>query len=428
MHSPWAGGVALVVFALLALLLANLRATADTYHHLLESHLTIGFDNFRLSKSLEEWINDGLMVIFFFYIGLEIKREVIAGRLSTIRQASLPLAAAIGGMAVPALIYFAVNPSGPYASGWGVPTATDIAFALGILSLMGNRVPVSLKVFLTALAIVDDLGAIVVIALFYSTGIDLWMLGAAALVFTLMLVLNRINVYRMRYYLIPSVVLWILFLYSGVHATIAGVLIALTIPSTPRFSKRYFGFKARYYLNSFRQHDSENVEVLCNRRQLEDLEMIRQIAGNAISPSQRLEYGLHHVVAFFIMPVFALANAGVAIEGLGDLRVLASPQGLGIFLGLVLGKPLGIFLFSRLSVALGWSSLPEGASWRALFSVACLGGIGFTMSIFINNLAFADPQTVSQGKIAILVASFAAVWVSLLCMRVLLRRKKDPDA
>lgn len=278
MHSPWAGGVILVAFAVLALILANIPQTAGVYHHLLESHLTVGFDHFRLSKPLEAWINDGLMVIFFFYVGLEIKREIIAGQLSGVRRAALPVAAAIGGMAVPALIYVLINRSGDFLSGWGIPMATDIAFAIGILSLLGNRVPVSLKVFLMALAVVDDLGGILVIAVFYSTDIQVGMLVAAAVVFVFMILLKRLNVYKMRYYLILSIVMWILFLYSGIHATIAGVLIALTIPSTPRFTKRYFSYKTRYYLRSFRRHDREGVQVLSNRKQLEDIEMVRLVA------------------------------------------------------------------------------------------------------------------------------------------------------
>lgn len=398
-RSPWAGGVVLILFTVLALVLANLPWTASAYHHLFEARLRIGFDGFSLDEPLEAWVNDGLMAVFFFYVGLEIKREVIAGRLSGLRQAALPLAAALGGMVFPALIYFAINPSGPYAAGWGVPTATDIAFALGVLSLFGPRVPVSLKVFLTALAVVDDLGAIVLIAVFYSTGIDYGLLAAAGGVFALLLVLNRLNVYRMCLYLIPSILLWVLFLHSGVHATIAGVLIAMTIPATPRYSKRYFGYKSRHCMDDFRRHDREGAEVLSNRAQMEDLERLSRVALQSISPSQRLEHGL------------------------GDLRVLASGQGLGIFLGLVLGKPLGIFLLSRLCVRLGWGALPEGATWRGLLAVSCLGGIGFTMSIFINTLAFGDPVYVASGKIAVLAASFSAIGVSLLGMRFLMRGK-----
>ncbi len=425
LHSPWAGGVVLVVFAVVALVLANLESTAHWYHAMLTRTFTVGFDDFALSKSVEHWINDGLMVLFFFYVGLEIKREIIAGQLSVLKQAVLPIAAAVGGMVVPAAIYAAINGGTPYEAGWGIPMATDIAFAIGILSLMGSRVPVSLKIFLTALAIVDDLGAILVIALFYSTQINFVMLGAAGAVMALLILLNRFNVYAMRYYLLPSILLWILFLYSGVHATISGVLIAMTLPATPRFSKQYFLYKSNYYTAEFRHHDRPGVEVLANPRQLRTLLTQRRVAAGAISPLQRLEYSLHHTVAFFIMPVFALANAGVEIAGLQSLHVFGNPQGLGIFLGLVVGKPLGIFLLSYLVVRIGWGELPPGASWKALFGVACLGGIGFTMSIFIDNLAFGDPGFVATGKIAVLVASGTAALVGLLYMRILLKRRPE---
>lgn len=426
MHSPWAGGLLLVLFAALAMALANIPRTAEWYRHMLEIPLSIGFDGWKIDRPVETWINDGLMAIFFFAVGLEIKREIASGQLSGMRRAALPLAAALGGMIVPSSIYALLNLGGPTAAGWGVPMATDIAFALGVLSLMGNRVPLSLKIFLTALAIVDDLGSILVIALFYSSGIDTTILVAAVAVFAFMLLLNRLNVYKMRYYLVPGIALWILFLHSGVHATIAGVLVALTIPATPRFSKRYFSYKTRFYLRSFEQHDREGEEAQTNPRQLEDIETIRLIALDAISPSQRLEYALHHTVAFFIMPAFALANAGVRIDSLSALDVTATAQGLGIVLGLVAGKPIGIFLFSHLAVRAGWCSLPDGVSWRALFGVACLGGIGFTMSIFINNLAFADSPAATSGKIAVLVASLVAVLAGILT--VPRRHRTEPTA
>lgn len=425
MHSSWSSGIVLIIFTVIAMILANLDLTKEIYQHALHSHFVIGFDGFKVDKSLEHWINDGLMVLFFFYVGLEIKREVISGRLSSMKEASLPIVAAIGGMVVPAAVYLLFNLGGQYESGWGVPMATDIAFAIGILSLMGTRVPLSLKIFLTALAIVDDLGAILVIALFYSAEINFVMLGLAVLVFIFLLLLNRYNVYRMSFYLIPSIILWVLFLYSGVHATISGVLIALTLPATPRFTKRYFLYKERHKLAEFEHNDRQGVEVLSNPRQLLALVQSRKIAANAISPSQRLEYSLHHVVAFFIMPVFALANAGVEIGSLNDLRVLGNAQGLGIFMGLVIGKPLGIFLFSFLTTKLGWTELPRDASWKALIGVAFLGGIGFTMSIFIDCLAFDNQAYVSAGKIAVLAASFTAAVIGVVYMRILLKKRPE---
>lgn len=420
LHSPWSGGVVLVIFAVLALILANLPWTKEFYHHLREANLTVGF----ISKSIEEWVNDWLMVLFFFYVGLEIKREIIAGQLSKPKQAVLPIVAAIGGMVVPGLIYNFFNQGEATHAGWGIPMATDIAFAIGVLSLLGNRVPVSLKVFLTAAAIVDDLGGMLVIALFYSTSINYYLLAAAAAILLLMIVLNRLNVYRMGFYLIPSIILWVLFLFSGVHATLSGVLVAMTLPSTPRFSQPYFIYKARFIVESFRHHQRTGTEVLANPRQLNDLFRMRHIAMNSISPSQRLEHSLHHTVAFFIMPVFALVNAGVEIANLGELKVLSHPQGLGIFFGLVVGKPIGIMLFSWIMVKLGWGQLPAGSDWKSMLGVAILGGIGFTMSIFIDNLAFHDPSVVDTGKIAILIASFTAAIIGLVYMRIALKKKK----
>lgn len=424
LHSPWAGGVVLVIFTVVAMILSNLPWTREWYHHLLSHDLTVGFDQFGITKSLEAWVNDGLMVLFFFYVGLEIKREIIAGQLSDPRQAALPIAAALGGMIVPGAIYLLLNRGGIGEPGWGIPMATDIAFAIGVLSLLGNRVPLSLKVFLTALAIVDDLGAIVVIALFYSTEVQVYLLVAAAIVTAILLLLNRLNVYRMSFYLIPSIILWILFLYSGIHATISGVLIAMTLPATPRFSKKYFLYKSKYLRESFKHHDREGTEVLGNPLQLSDLMKLRYIAQGAISPSQRLERLLHHAVAFFIMPVFALVNAGVSIQSLGDLHVFGSSQGVGIFFGLVVGKPLGIMLFSWAAVRFGFGKLPNGADWKSLLGVAMLGGIGFTMSIFIDNLAFDDQALIDSGKIAILIASVASAAIGLVYMRTVLKKRK----
>lgn len=419
MSSLWAGGVVLVIFAAVALVLANLDATREAYHHVLSSRLTVGFDGFALSHTVEEWINDGLMAVFFFVVGLEIKREIIAGQLASVRQAALPVAAAVGGMVVPALIYAVINRGTPYAAGWGVPMATDIAFAIGVLSLLGSRVPVSMKIFLTALAIVDDLGAILVIALFYTAEINFAALAAAACVFLLLVLLNRFRVYRMRYYMIPSLLLWILFLHSGIHATIAGVLIAMTLPSDPRYGRKYFLYKSRFLLENFRHNDREGVEVLSNHRQFHDLYALRRIAGEAISPMQRLEHALTPVVNFLIMPVFALANAGVSLESFSDLQIFGTTMGAGIFWGLVAGKPLGIVLASWIAIRTGVAVMPKESGWRVLWGVACLGGIGFTMSIFIDNLAFGGTPFVAPGKIAVLAASLCAALLGAVVIGLL---------
>lgn len=406
-HSPIAGGVVLIFCTIVALTLSNMEATAHWYHDIWWRDFTIGFDGFALSKPFELWINDALMAVFFFAVGLEIKREIVAGELRSLSQASLPIAAAIGGMIVPALIYFAFNSGTPAASGWGIPMATDIAFALGILMMLGKRVPVSLKIFLTALAIVDDLGAILVIAIFYSASIDWFALGAALVVFMFLILLNKTRVFKMRWYLIPAIVLWLLFLKSGIHATIAGVLIAFAMPTASKYSKERFTAGSRRLLAKFTKADLPRIEVLQNEEQRETLQSLRVLARNTMSPVQRLEHSLHASVSFFIMPLFALANAGVVISA-SSLPALAESQSVGIMLGLVLGKPIGIMLFSFLVIRFGLAAMPVGATWRKMLGVATLGGIGFTMSIFIDNLAFADPEMVAIGKIAILLASVAA--------------------
>ncbi|MEG2319034.1 MAG: Na+/H+ antiporter NhaA, partial [Mucinivorans sp.] len=305
-----------------------------------------------------------------------------------------------------ALIYVSFNEGTPSAHGWGIPMATDIAFALGVLSMFSSRVPLSLKVFLTALAIVDDLGAILVIAIFYSSSINFVMLGCAALIFIYLMLLNHYNVYKMRMYLIPAIVLWFLFLNSGVHATIAGVLIAMTMPSSSKFTKAQFIQRSAELLSIFKKSE-QGLELINNETQHQALQELRVISRNTISPIQRLEHALHSSVNFFIMPIFALANAGVVIA-MTDLPALLDNQGLGIELGLIIGKPIGIVLFSWIIIKMGLSQMPQGATWPKLIGVGCLGGIGFTMSIFIDMLAFSDPTMVSYGKMAILTASVIA--------------------
>lgn len=409
-HSPIAGGAVLILCTVVALVLANTESTAHFYHSIFTTDFTIGFTGFALSQPFEVWINDALMAVFFFAVGLEIKREVVAGELRSFRQASLPIAAAIGGMIVPALIYAAFNAGSETASGWGIPMATDIAFALGILSLMSTRVPVSLKIFLTALAIVDDLGAILVIAIFYSSQLDWGALAAAGGLFLLLLALAKYRVYTMRWYLIPAIILWLLFLKSGVHATIAGVLIATALPTTSKFSKEHFWSASGKLLAKFKDTDAPHVEVLRNEQQRSVLQQLRVLARNTMSPVQRLEHALHPAVTFFIMPIFALCNAGVVLSA-DAVPAIMGDQSVGIIAGLVLGKPIGILLFSFIVLKLGIAAKPSGATWRTMAGVSCLGGIGFTMSIFIDSLAFTDPQYVAVGKIAILTASVLAALI-----------------
>lgn len=411
--SPWAGGVILVVFVAIAMLLANLPQTKELYHHILTTDMGLfigeGDRRFALTLDVEKFINDGLMVVFFFVVGLEIKREIIAGQLSSIRQASLPIVAALGGMIAPALIFTLFNHGTQYAGGWGIPTATDIAFAIGILSILGNRVPVALKVFLTALAIADDLGAIVVIALFYGGTINWVCLGLIAVIMGVLYLFNRAGIYKVRYYLIPAFVVWYLFYNSGVHATIAGVLMAMIIPYKPHLKKKFFLHDVKYYIEDFKFHDKPGVEVMSNEEQHFALLKVRASANDAIGMSQRMEHLLNPYVTFLIMPIFALANAGVEIGSVSELDIFSSTLGWGIFFGLLLGKPLGIFCASWLAIKSRIAVMPMDGSWPKLFSVACLGGIGFTMSIFIDTLAFPGNQLiVDEGKISILLGSIAA--------------------
>lgn len=301
--------------------------------------------------------------------------------------------------------------------------ATDIAFAIGVLSLLGKRVPISLKIFLTALAIVDDLGAILVIAIFYTSSIDFVMLLSGLAVLGLMFFMNFRGVKRSLLYLIPGITVWYLFLNSGVHTTIAGVLAAMAIPTKPRFGKNYFLYKVRYFLEEFRHRDKPGVEVLANPEQMHVLEKVKYVAGSTVSASQKLEHILNPWVMFLIMPIFAFTNAGVELNSFADLHVVGTQQGLGILLGLVIGKPLGIFLFCWLTIKAGLSALPANASWNSLLGVACLGGVGFTMSIFINNLAFAGTEWVDTGKIAVLIASVTSAVFGSLVINFLVNKK-----
>jgi NhaA family Na+:H+ antiporter len=411
-NAPWAGGAILLLFVVIALVLANSASTAQAYHAILTTPLSLQigegghFWNFELG--IERFINDGLMVVFFFVVGLEIKREILVGRLSSLRQAMLPIAAALGGMVVPAAIYAAFNSGGPFEAGWGIPMATDIAFAIAVLSLMGNKVPTSLKIFLTALAIVDDLGAIVVIAIFYTYKINIVCLIAIAGLVGVLCWLRKAGVTRVAPYLAIAFAVWFLFYESGVHATISGVLMAMLIPSRPLLSKKVCVYRQHQLLEEFRFHDREGVEVLQNENQHRALLQLRRTATDAIGMSQRMEHLLHPWVTFLIMPVFALGNAGVALHA-EALNPFATTLGTGIFLGLVVGKPVGIFLASWLAVKSRIAVLPTDVRWLPLAGVVCMGGIGFTMSIFIDTLAFAGTTaTVDVAKISILVASTCA--------------------
>ena len=406
LRSEAAGGILLLGCAVLALAWAN-SPFADSYFDLWQTYVTVGVGDFEIDKPLLLWINDGLMAIFFFLIGLEIKREVLGGELSNPRSAALALAAALGGMAVPALAYVLLNSGGTGEAGWGIPMATDIAFALGVLALLGDRVPLPAKVFLTALAIVDDLGAVLVIALFYTAEVSTTALLWAAGFFAALVAANRLGIQRTVVYVVLGVALWLAFLKSGVHATIAGVLLALTIPARRRLDAAGFLERARRYLDTFAAHAAPAEPGLTYKQQ-SALFALEEAVDAAETPLARLEHALHKPVAFLIVPIFALANAGVAVAG-GLDGVLGSPVTLGVVLGLVVGKPIGITALAWLAVRTGLATLPKGVGWRTIVGVSALCGIGFTMSIFIATLAFpGDPALLDAAKVGILLGSLLA--------------------
>jgi NhaA family Na+:H+ antiporter len=399
------GAILLVLCAVLALIWAN-SPWGAAYFDLWHTELVIGSEAAPRAMSLQHWINDGLMVVFFLLVGLEIKRELVVGELSNLRQASLPIIAALGGMIVPALVYVAVNAGTDALRGWGVPMATDIAFALGVLQLMGPRCPVGLKVFLTALAIIDDMGAIAVIALFYTSSLSLGAIAVALVTLAALIALNKAGVRVLTPYLVLGFVLWLAVLSSGIHATIAGVLVALTIPVRTRIDADEFANLARYLVHEFERAETGDRSVLTSKGQQDAIHGLESAAEAVQSPLLRLEHALSPVVAFVILPLFALANAGVALEG--ARAPWQSNVGLGVLLGLLIGKPIGITLFSWIAVRLSWSSLPRSVGWGALHGAAWLGGIGFTMALFIGGLAFGATPRLDEAKLGILLASVAA--------------------
>lgn len=412
--SSTAGGVILLAVTVAALVWANSGAAAS-YFALWETNVTFAFGGFSLSKTLHHWINDGLMVIFFFMVGLEIKREIAVGELASFKKALLPILAAVGGMAGPALVYLIFNAGTPTAHGWGIPMATDIAFALGVLALAGDRVPPALKVFLAALAIVDDMGAVLVIALFYTSELSLAMLAAGAGVLVLLFIANRMNVRSTAVYLLLGLLLWFFFLKSGVHATVAGVLLAMMIPVRSRIDKSDFLRETKRAVERLENDDASAAEN-------ELIHHVAAVTEDAQSPLHRMEHALQPFVAFLIMPVFALANAGVALQG--DIAAsLASPVALGVGLGLIIGKQAGIFGTTWLAVRTGVAVLPSGVSWPMIYALTWLCAIGFTMALFIAGLAFTDPATMDVAKIAILAASTVAGVAGMVLVKKSTRRK-----
>lgn len=409
-------GILLLFFTGLALIWTN-TSLKDSYFNLWHTKISLGFGSFLLQEPLHFWINDGLMAIFFFMVGLEIKREILAGELSSPRLAALPVIAAAGGMLFPALIYLSVNLGTPAVQGWGIPTATDIAFALGIMSLVGKKVPLGLKVFLAALAIADDMGAVIIIAIFYSAGISIMWLTIAGAFFALQMLMNRLNVNRNTVYAILGIGLWFALWKTGIHPTIAGVLSAIAIPARTKTPDVDFSDTARQYLSEYDNAPKTYDNPLITKEEQEALLGLVTITENAQTPLQRIEHKLQPWVSYFIMPLFALANAGVEI-GRDIAEAYSTPSTIGVMLGLFLGKPVGITLFSYLSVKFRLASLPAGANWMSMLGTGAVAGIGFTMSIFIANLAFgSESPFLSFAKIGILSASLLSGLAGWLILR-----------
>jgi len=422
---PWAQGVILLVCVVVAMLLANLPFTKVFYNDFLNTAFTLhvaspdGALNVYIPRDMtvEKLINDVLMMVFFFTVGLEIRREIAYGELSSPKKALLPVIAAFGGVVAPAAIYTLVNHGTLAASGWGIPTATDIAFAVCILSVLGDKVPVSLKVFLTALAIADDLIAILVVALFYGGAIRMNLLGIALLVILFIFLLKKLGEKSVFPYLMLALVVWVLFYYSGIHATMSGVVMAFLIPSTPRYNKSQFQHRWLKYTRRFNEFSDVPSNAFPNGPQRHCLKKLGKIGKGSMDMTYRLEVALSPWVNFLIMPLFALANAGVEIADPSYFNVfnydaLLGSVSMGVFLGLVLGKPIGITLFSWIAIKCKVGEMPAKATWPMFFAVACLGGIGFTMSIFVDTLSFDGLSTAHEmrdmGKIAVLMGSLCA--------------------
>lgn len=422
LHTQTGGSIVLLVAAAVALAWAN-SPWHDTYHHFWETPISLGIGAWSMTESLHFWINDLLMTIFFMVVGFEIKRELVEGELSDLQRAALPVAAALGGMVVPALIYVAFNPTGPASAGWGVPMATDIAFAVGILGLLGKRVPAALRILLLALAIIDDIGAIMVIAIFYTEGIDF--AGLIPLVGGLLLYLGliRIGVRPGFIYTVPLIVMWAGMHQLGVHATMAGVIAGLLIPVKPWLSREQFLDVATKSIEEFQSQTRGNYDAEDVMKPLKRL----TVAGReAVSPCARATAAFHPWVAYVIMPLFALANAGVYFGDIDLNAQGATTVVLGVALGLAVGKPLGIVGVTWVTMKLGLCKLPRGVTWSGITVLGCCAGIGFTVAIFISDLAFTDPATQGLSKLAILGATTAAAVMGLALGRIALPRELDP--
>jgi Na+:H+ antiporter, NhaA family len=424
-----AGGIILMGTTVLTLILAN--SMGGTYlHHFWEQPTHLGIGPWHLKLSLHQWVNEGLMTLFFLLVGLELKREVLTGELSRPRDAVLPVAAALGGMLVPAAIYLLVDASGPTAHGWGIPMATDIAFSIGILVLLAWRIPKILIIFLTALAIADDLGAVLIIAIFYTHEISMVPLGSAAGILALLVILNQGGIRHSLPYAILGLLLWLALLKSGIHATISGVLLALTIPAYPVFSPSQLEKRVAQLQETLqaRAEDPESCESPLSCPIMATVaENLEHTAKKVQSPQQRMEHLLNPWVTFLVIPIFAFSNAAVDFGAISLWESLGQPVTLGVMLGLIFGKFVGISSFSWLAVKSGLARLPSDIHWRHLLGVSWLGGIGFTMSLFIAQLAFNDPKLVEQAKVGILFASALAGIIGLTWLLWSTSAKRAPE-
>jgi NhaA family Na+:H+ antiporter len=417
--------IVLFIATISALILAN-SPLSSGFLNFWDTYISINLPGLELSKPVIKWINDGLMVVFFFLIGLEIKRELVLGELNNFRKASLPLFAAIGGMIFPAVFFIILNHGQPGSQGWGIPVATDIAFALGILQLLGKRVPLGLKVFLMAFAIIDDLGAIVIIALFYSSNLVWGYIAIGLLIVAGLLVLSHKGFYSKYFFFIMGVVVWVLFLKSGIHATIAGVLLALTIPLKRKTNTKTFYNNVKESLDQFVADCDKNIDQskILTENQLLALEEIEELAEKTSPPLQHLEHSLHGWVAYLIMPLFAFANAGVVFNFSSDANLSLSAN---IALSMIFGKAIGISLFSYLSIKSKLSELPSNITYKMLAGISILGGLGFTMSLFINNLAYTDQSFIDSAKMGILIGSITTGIVGFLVLKSALAVKEKNE-
>lgn len=414
------GGIILVGCAILALLWANL--STESYAAFWKQSFQLSLGNLKFGLTLHEWINDGLMAIFFLVVGLEIKREFLIGELSNPKQAALPILSAIGGMAAPVLIFILFNPPGSeYHQGWGVPTVTDIAFSIGVLALLGQRVPFGLKVFLVALAIADDIGAVLLIALFYSGHIDLNALFIVGGIFIATLGFRWIGLSNALFYYLSGIAMWAFLLHSGIHASLAGILLAVTIPSKSKIEPHPFFNRAQHLLAQFQQAGLEETALLPTNAHLDSVKSLEVLCEKIVSPLHSMERALHPWSTYLILPLFALANAGIVLAGGHIASIWQNNLSLGIIAGLVFGKQIGVLGFSWIAVTCRIAHLPAGVTWWQLHAVSWLTGIGFTMSIFISNLAFPNPEILAIAKTSIFVASILASLIGLLSVWLSIR-------